>query len=102
MTKKDFKVGENPALTYISGTQTQQTGSKYNTDNTDDTLPTLATDETKSKRLNLLLYPSLFENLKKIAVMQRTSVNDLINTVLNDYTEKEADQIERYNQIFGK
>lgn len=102
MAKKDFKTGENPALAFISGAEIQKTDNKHNTHNTDKTAPTLAADETKSKRLNLLLYPSLLENLKKIAAMQRTSVNDLINTVLDDYTEKEADQIERYNQIFGE
>lgn len=99
MAKKDFKTGENPALAFISGAETQKTDNKHNTHNTP---PTLAADETKSKRLNLLLYPSLLESLKKIAAMQRTSVNDLINTVLDEYTEKEAAQIERYNQIFGE
>jgi predicted HicB family RNase H-like nuclease len=57
--------------------------------------------ETKSKRLNLILQPSLFENMSKIAHMRQTSVNDLINTLLREYTEREADTINKYDNIFG-
>lgn len=38
--------------------------------------------ETKSKRVQLLLKPSIFEALKERAVNEHTSVNDLINTLL--------------------
>ena len=57
-------------------------------------------NETKSKRLNLLLYPSLLNDLKKIAVMKRTSVNDLINDVLTQYTGKNINMINEYNSVF--
>lgn len=99
MGKKSFREEENPALQFISGAkeETNKTDNKHNTANTQYTYNT---EETKSKRLNLLVYPSLLENLKKIAAMQRTSVNDLINTVLSDYAEQEAEQIERYNNTF--
>ena len=56
--------------------------------------------ERKSKRLNLLLKPSLFEDLRKIAQLQRTSVNDLINTVLEAYTGDHAEDIEKYNTVW--
>lgn len=101
-SKKDFKGAANPAFSFISGAgtdSTQQTDNKHNT-HTERLTPPTAAEETKSKRLNLLLYPSLLEDLKKIAAMQRTSVNDLINTVLSDYREQEADQIDRYNKTF--
>jgi predicted HicB family RNase H-like nuclease len=42
----------------------------------------------KSKRFNALMYPSMYETLKKIAVEKETSVNDLINQVLTDFVEK--------------
>lgn len=67
MAKKDFKISEKPALAFISKAETQKTDNKHNTDKMSSTL---ATEETKSKRLNLLLYPSLLKNLKKIATMQ--------------------------------
>ena len=57
--------------------------------------------ETKSKRLNLILQPSLFENMSKIAHMRQTSVNDLINTLLREYAEREAETINKYDNIFG-
>ena len=54
--------------------------------------------ERKSKRLNLLLKPSLFEDLRKIAKVHDTSVNDLINTVLEAYTGDHAEDIEKYEE----
>lgn len=58
--------------------------------------------ETKSRRLNLLLQPSLLDNMTKIARMKQTSVNDLINTVLRSYIEQEATVVERYEEVFGQ
>lgn len=58
--------------------------------------------EVKSKRLNLLLQPSVFEDLSKIAHMKQTSVNNLINSILRDYRENESKSIEKYNTIFGE
>lgn len=49
--------------------------------------------ERKSKRLNLLLKPSLFEALKKAAELQGTSVNALINTVLEAYTQENEEAL---------
>ena len=57
-------------------------------------------EETKSKRLNLLVYPSLLEDLKKIATMNRISVNELINEVLSEFAEKESRTISRYEKYF--
>jgi hypothetical protein len=57
--------------------------------------------ETKSKRLNLLLQPSVFEDVTKIAHMKRTSANDLINAILKDYAEREAETIMKYDEVFG-
>jgi len=111
MAKKDFKKN-NPALQFISGDtdnkhNTEHIDSKLNTHNKHNTKDVYSTDntqntqiESKSKRLNLLVYPSLLEDLKKIATMERKSVNDLINTVLLNYAYKNKDQIERYDDIF--
>ena len=64
------------------------------------TIPTVVKPETKSKRLNLLIYPSLLKDIKKIATVKRTSVNDLINTVLGEYIQTEATKIKRYDDFF--
>ena len=91
MTKKTHTGIENPALQFISNAETTSREQKQATD-----------QQTKSKRLNLLLRPALLEDLKKIAAMRQTSVNDLINTVLAEFTEHETDQIEKYDSVFGK
>lgn len=43
--------------------------------------------ETKSERLQLLIRPSLKEDLKKAARVSGVSVNDLINTILEESIE---------------
>lgn len=58
--------------------------------------------ERKSKRLNLLIKPSLYANMRKIAHMERTSVNNLMDIALNEYAEAHREQIEAYNAIYGE
>lgn len=103
MTKKTFKDSINPAMSFISkksidkaektsaigtplanGTKTQRPGKapegyKLN--------PLYI--ETKSKRLQLLIQPSLHEKLKRKAQSEDTSVNDLVNNILQDALAKE-------------
>jgi predicted HicB family RNase H-like nuclease len=104
MAKKTFK--ENPALRFI--TSTDDANNKQNTDNTENdniTYDKHYTDnkhERKSKRLNLLIQPSILENLSKIAHMKQTSVNDLVNSVLKNYAETEEETISVYDKVFIK
>lgn len=58
--------------------------------------------ENKSKRLNLLIRPSLHRDLGKLSAMERTSTNEMISRVLTDYVEKNADKIAKYDEIFGE
>lgn len=95
MAKKSFKTAtakDNPAVSYISAPATQPE-IRSTTD---------ASAETKSKRVNLLLRPSVYRQIEKLAAMQRTSPNDLINTILASYAEQERDTIAKYNEIFGE
>lgn len=41
-------------------------------------------EETKSRRLQLLLTPSLYDAVKEEAEQRHTSVNEMINTILKD------------------
>ena len=41
--------------------------------------------EAKSKRFNMLIRPSVFASLKEISDNRGTSVNDLINTIVENY-----------------
>jgi hypothetical protein len=58
--------------------------------------------ERKTKRLNLLIQPSILENLSKIAHMKETSVNDLVNSLLKNYAETEKELISLYEKVFSK
>ncbi len=45
--------------------------------------------EPKSKRLNLLIRPSVYDALKQNAIVQNVSVNQLINEILQNYIKGE-------------
>lgn len=45
--------------------------------------------ETKSKRLQLLIYPSVYEACKKESDLTGESVNEIINEILKKHFEKE-------------
>lgn len=59
-------------------------------------------EETKSKRVQLLIKPSLYENLEKVAYIRRQSKNDLINELIANLVSEEQESIERYDHIFPK
>ena len=71
------------AVSYITGAQEQEV------------------KEIKSKRLNVLLKPSIYDRIDKIATMKRMSVNELINIVLDDYGNNNQDLINKFNETFG-
>lgn len=43
--------------------------------------------ETKSKKLQLLVYPSIYNKFKELADRQGTSVNNLINEIMREYVD---------------
>ena len=101
MAKKSFKE-INPALQFISADSTDNTDDTHTTDNTVYMYNTDNTQsERKTKRLNLLLQPSVMQRVTKIAHMQRRSVNDLIGSVLSDYVSAHAELITGYDKVFG-
>ena len=57
--------------------------------------------EAKSQRVNLLLRPSLYEDAKKVAAMKRTSVNDMVNDILQSIVNDNKGLIKKYNDFFG-
>lgn len=96
---KSFKTAmgqaqQSAALSFITQSQDERERLTVGTDAT--------ADERKSKRLNLLIKPSTHKDMSKIATMQRVSLNELINSVLEDYTERHADKVEVYNATFGE
>ena len=56
------------------------------------------TKETKSKRLNLLIKPSIFEAIDKIACINRTTINSLINYFLEKCIIEHQNDLDRFDQ----
>lgn len=85
MAKKSFK--ENPALQFISTADEEQTeekapeGYKLN--------PLYI--ETKSRRLQLVLQPSLYKRVKDRAKAGGLSVNEFIHNLLDEATKGDED-----------
>lgn len=89
--KKSFKSQLNPAMQFI----TPQEEPDKNTDT-----PAKTTDapegykvnplyvEIKSRRLQLLVQPSLYEKIKGKAAAQGQSVNELIHTILDAWVKE--------------
>lgn len=115
MTKKDFKTGVNPATMFIN-TQAEpdaepdtpkvkkEPARKVNKPKP-ETKPaqTLKEDkETKSKRLNLLIQPSVLEDFSKVAFMERNSMNDIINGLIKSYCDAHREEISTYDKYFNK
>jgi hypothetical protein len=44
--------------------------------------------EIKSKRFNMLMQPSLYDDLKRVATANKTSMNDLAHQALTDFVGK--------------
>ena len=92
MTKKTFK--DNPALQFISTAEEEQEVT------TEQKAPTTAKApegyklnplyvETKTKRLQLVLQPSLFNRVKKGAKQAGLSVNEYVHRILDEATKGE-------------
>lgn len=103
--KKGFKgEGFNPATAFISTTQPikDEQGAPAIEGKPEgiEVGYTPNTDEPKTRRVNMLIRPSLFEDFKKVAHMKRTTPNDLMNRLIADYTEQEAQAIRDYNRMY--
>ena len=96
MAKKTFKsemqAGSPAAASYISGAKAEGADREGK--------PQPEGVELKSKRLNLLLKPSIFTGLDKIRTMQRVSFNEAVNQALSEYVAAHADLIARYDDTF--
>ena len=79
--KSEMQAGSPAAASYISGAQPEGV-------------------EHKSKRLNLLLKPSIFTGIDKIRTMKRVSFNEAVNQALSEYVAAHADLIARYDETF--
>lgn len=93
--KKTFKNAENPALQFISAPDVETEEREITADESGAALslrgftPKLDKPETKSRRLQLLIKPSVYSAVKQIADASGLSVNEIINQILEDATRGE-------------
>ena len=60
------------------------------------------TDETKSKRISLLIKPSTYEAMGKIVYINRDSINGLVNDFFDKYVENHTKEIKEYDEIMAE
>lgn len=63
--------------------------------------PAKPSKEIRSRRVQLLLKPSVFADLEKIAHMKRKSSNGLINELIAALIESEQETIATYDKLYG-
>ena len=59
-------------------------------------------DRELKKRISLSVLPSLYEDVQKIAYVQRKSVSDLVGELLENYRENNSDALKEYQKINNK
>ncbi|WP_332060213.1 hypothetical protein [Streptococcus canis] len=82
MAKKDFSSIENPALQFISKDKPQGENKEHSATVPEGYKLNPEYIEKKSRRVQLLMQPSLYDLLKSRALKEDTSVNNLIHELL--------------------
>jgi len=91
MSKKTFKNEINPALQFISTSTDEKSYEQEPQAVISKNVPIKRNPfyiETKSKRLQLLIQPSLHSKLKEMSEQKGTSLNELIHTILENFAKK--------------
>ena len=91
MAKKDFK--KNTAELFISAADPEQeTRRQVNIEDYTPPRGYKLVKENKSERMQLLVRPTLKDALRKEAKKQGLSMNDLANTIFEDYMERNGNE----------
>ena len=53
------------------------------------------------KRVSLSLRPSVYEGIQKIAYVDRKSVSELVEEMMEDYQKRHRDKLEEFRQLQG-
>lgn len=117
--KKNFKTTDNPAMNFITLTQTPQlpssareegktSSSMAGAGNAPQSPPeasgairvlTHALEEKRSKRFSLAVPPSLFDDLSTATGCERTNLNNLCIEILQAYVEENRGRIDRFRDL---
>jgi len=56
-------------------------------------------DRETKKRVSLAVLPSLYEDIQKIAFIERKSASEIVSQCLERYSTENADKLKEYEQI---
>lgn len=54
------------------------------------------------KRISLSVLPSVYEGIQKIAYVDRKSVSELVEEMMEEYQKRHCDKLEEYSQLKKK
>ena len=93
MSKKNFMNDISPAAAYFSTISNTNEAAVDNNNNRE-------VKEKRDARANLLFTKTTKESLEKLAIVDRTSVNDIVNKLLEEYIATRQKDIARYDEFF--
>lgn len=93
MSKKNFMNDISPAAAYFSNISNTNEAEVDNNNNRE-------IKEKRDARANLLFTKTTKESLEKLAIVDRTSVNDIVNKLLEEYIATRQKDIARYDEFF--
>lgn len=109
MNKINIKNPVNSALEFISAEQNSPELKKEETkivNNQSKKIPIQNRNKTdkngrelKRKRYNLLLVPSIYKDIEKIAYIEKISTNEAINKAILLYTKENKTSLEKYEEF---
>lgn len=53
------------------------------------------------KRISLSVLPSVYEGIQKIAYVERKSVSELVEEMMEDYQKRHRDELDEYGRLLG-
>lgn len=54
------------------------------------------------KRISLSVLPSVYEGIQKIAYVDRKSVSELVEEMMEEYQKRHCDKLEEYGRLQGE
>ncbi len=99
-TSKDALLAKssNTALAMIQKARANQKELPVKKNATDEPLP--KTEDKARTRLNLRILTSVREPAEKAARMNQKSLTEVIEELLREYAERNADKVKKYDEIF--
>lgn len=55
--------------------------------------------ESKTRRMNMLFRPTAYSEFQKLAIIKQTSANDLMNTIVENVVDENAEVLEAYDKL---